>query len=415
MRLEIRDLGVELRSREILKNVTLKLEEGEILSILGPNGSGKSTLLRTIFGILKPLKGVVLFDGKRLEFDDIAKIAAYLPQEIPQTRLRVIDIVLLGRTPHLSGIRRAKKEDYEIALNALNEVGLRGFEERIFDELSGGEKQKVMLARLFAQEPRVMLLDEPTAHLDLSSQIEVMRLIKRRVENGCSAIIAMHDINLAATFSDKILMLKNGEVHRAGKAEDVITPESVREVYGVDVAVRKIGKSVIVIPVAKSSKNGIRVHVICGGGSGAEIIQTLVEAGYRVSAGVLNVLDSDWEIATELGCEVVSEAPFSDISDENHEKNLKMVEEADFVILANLSIGRGNLKNLIAANLAAKLGKLIVVERSEIRSRNFAGEMAEKIYSEISSKSIIVKNESEILNAIRDLAGRPPKGRGFVN
>jgi len=402
MKLEVRGVRVELKSREVLRNVTLRLEEGEILSILGPNGSGKTTLLRTIFGILKPLDGTVLFDGKKLEFDEIAKIAAYLPQEVPQTKLRVIDVVLLGRTPNLSRIKRAGEIDYGIALEALREVGLRGFEERIFDELSGGEKQKVMLARLFAQKPKLMLLDEPTAHLDLSAQIEIMRLIRRQVDSGCSAIIAMHDINLAAAFSDKILMLKNGEVHLVGKPEDVITPESVREVYGVDVSVRKIGKYVIVIPAARGSGNGIHVHVICGGGSGAEIIQMLLEAGYKVSAGVLNALDSDWEIATELGCEVISEAPFCDISDESHERNIKMVENADFVVLANLSIGRGNLKNLIAAKVAAELGKLIVIEKDRLDRRNFAGKVAEIIYSEISSKSLVVRNEVEVLKSIQN-------------
>ncbi|MEM2070750.1 MAG: ABC transporter ATP-binding protein [Archaeoglobaceae archaeon] len=403
MKLEVQNVKVSLKSREILKDVTLKLENGEILAVLGPNGSGKSTLLRTIFGILKPMEGVVLYDGKSMDLDEIAKIAAYLPQEVPETKLRVIDVVLLGRTPHLSGIKKATRKDLYIALKALKAVNLENFAERVFNELSGGEKQKVMLARLFAQEPKIMLLDEPTAHLDLSAQIEIMRLVKSKVVEGSSAIVALHDINLAATFADKIVMLKNGVIHYEGRADEVLTPESIREIYGIDSIVKKIGKYVFVTPKVISSKNGKHVHVICGGGSGTAIIQSLVEAGYRVSAGVLNVLDSDWETAVDLGCEVICEAPFSEISEENHNKNLKLVEEANAVVLTNLNLGKGNLKNLFAAKRASELKKLVVIEKDPFKYRNFAGKVAEEVYESITKSSVIVKNEGDAIEAVRIL------------
>ncbi len=403
MKLEVQNVKVSLKSREILKDVTLKLEDGEILAVLGPNGSGKSTLLRTIFGILKPMEGVVLYDGKSMDLDSIAKIAAYLPQEVPETKLRVIDVVLLGRTPHLSGIKKATRKDLDIALKALKAVNLENFAERVFNELSGGEKQKVMLARLFAQEPKIMLLDEPTAHLDLSAQIEIMRLVKSKVVEGSSAIVALHDINLAATFADKIVMLKNGVIYYEGKADEVLTPESIREIYGVDSIVKKIGKYVFVTPKVTNPKNGKHVHVICGGGSGAAIIQSLVERGYKVSAGVLNVLDSDWGTAVDLGCEVICEAPFCEISEENHQKNLKLVEEANAVVLTNLNVGKGNLKNLFAAKKASELKKLIVIEKDLFKDRNFAGKVAEEIYESITKSSVVVKNEGDAVEAVRIL------------
>ncbi|MET1124036.1 MAG: ABC transporter ATP-binding protein [Archaeoglobaceae archaeon] len=399
MRLKVLDVEVELRSRKVLKGVSLEVEEGELAAVLGPNGAGKSTLLRTVFGILKPKRGVVLFDGRRIELEDVARVAAYLPQETPETKLRVIDVVLLGRTPHMTGIRRASREDYEIALRSLEEVGLAGYEDRTFDELSGGEKQKVLLARLFAQQPKVMLLDEPTAHLDLAAQIEIMRIVRKRVDEGCSALISVHDVNLAATFADKVIMLKDGVVRYAGGI-DVISEESVRDVYGINAIVRRVGRHVFVIPTSGDADNGIHVHVICGGGSGAAVIQMLRERGYRVSVGVVNVLDTDFEVASQLGCEIVSEAPFSEVSEESHRKNLEIIEKCDFVILANLSVGRGNLKNLIAAKRAAELGKLIVVEREPFAARNFAGEEAAKIYAELRRLARVVRCDAEAVQLL---------------
>ncbi len=406
MKLKVENVTVKIESKEILKDVTLEVESGEIVALLGPNGSGKSTLLRTIFGILKPVKGVVFFDGKRIEkIEEISKNVAYLPQESSDTNLTVLDVVLLGRTPHLSGFKLPKSYDLEISKKALEEVGMIEFAERKFSELSGGEKQKVLLARVFAQQPKLMLLDEPTAHLDISAQIEIMEIVRRKVNSGCSALVAMHDINLASMFSDKIIMVKNGKVVYVGEAGEVLTEESIREVYGADVRIKKVGRSVYVIPKTRVKKNGKIVHIICGGGSGRDLIYLLSEEGYSISAGVLNVLDSDWEAVIDVDGEFVEEAPFSPISEEAHEKNLKLIEKADVVVLSNLVVGKGNIKNLIAAKIAAELGKLIVVEKTRFESRNFFGKQAEKIYEEIVKRARVVGSEREALYEIRKVLG----------
>ena len=406
MKLRVENVTVKIESKEILKDVTLEVESGEIVALLGPNGSGKSTLLRTIFGILKPVKGVVFFDGKRIDkIEVISKNVAYLPQESSDTNLTVLDVVLLGRTPHLSGFKLPKSYDLEISKKALEEVGMIEFAGRKFSELSGGEKQKVLLARVFAQQPKLMLLDEPTAHLDISAQIEIMEIVRRKVNSGCSALVAMHDINLASMFSDKIIMVKNGKVVYVGEAEEVLTEESIREVYGADVRIKKVGRSVYVIPKTRVKKNGKIVHIICGGGSGRDLIYLLSEEGYSISAGVLNVLDSDWEAVIDVGGEFVEEAPFSPISEEAHEKNLELIEKADVVVLSNLVVGKGNIKNLIAAKIAAELGKLIVVEKTRFESRNFFGKQAEKIYEEIVKRARVVGSEREALYEIRKVLG----------
>lgn len=397
MRLKVDKITVKLGSSEILKDLTIEAKKGDFIALLGPNGSGKSTLLRTIFGIIKPLKGVVFFDGKEEE-------KGYLPQETADTNLRVIEVVLLGRTPYLGRIKSPKEKDFEIAMDALRSVGMENFADRKFSELSGGEKQKVLLARLFAQEPKILLLDEPTAHLDISAQLEIMRIIKELAGDRI-VIVALHDINLAISFANCILMIKDGRIAYAGSPRNVITEESIKEVFGVEVSVKRHGQ-IYVIPKIKSSINGRRVHVICGGGSGKELLHLLSTEGYSVSAGVLNALDSDWEIVSEIGGMIVDAPPFSEISEDAHQRNLEAIKNSEAVILADLSIGRGNLKNLISAKYASELGKLIVVDKTPFRERNFVGQEAEKIYSEILKNANVVKSEGDVLNALRKLLSR---------
>ncbi|MFN3384351.1 MAG: ABC transporter ATP-binding protein [Archaeoglobaceae archaeon] len=395
MILKVEGVTVRLGSAEVLKNITFHANRGEMIAILGPNGSGKTTLLRTIFGILKPFKGVVYLDRNSL---------GYLPQEVAETKLKAIEVVLLGRTRNFGAIKIPKKEDYEIAIRALKEVGVEHLADRTFSELSGGEKQKVLIARLLAQQPEILLLDEPTAHLDISAQIEIMTLL-RELANNKVVIVAMHDINLALSFASKVMMMKNGEIRYAGKPSEVISEESIREVFGIEVIVKKQGR-IYVVPRIKSAQNGKLVHVICGGGSGRALIEILRDNGYKVSAGVLNVLDSDWEAIQEIDGFAIDEAPFSEISEESFRRNLEAIAKADAVVLANLAIGRGNFKNLLCALKSAEMGKLVVVNSRPFAERNFYGEEAEKIYEEILRKARVVESEEGVLNALRELLHR---------
>jgi len=403
MLLEVKNIKMTLESSEILKDISFEIKRGEIIALLGPNGSGKTTLLRAIYGILKPEAGIAYFDGRKISemsVEEIAKYIGYLPQEKAETGLRVIDVVLLGRTAY----GRAPSEfDIEVARESLKEVAIENFEERPFSQLSGGEKQKVMLARIFAQKPELLLLDEPTAHLDISSQIEIMEILRKRTEKGSSSLIAIHDINLASTFCDRIIMVKNGKISHAGEPE-IITPESIKEVFQADIIVKMQRGRPFVVPCYNPpiSKNEWKVHVICGGGSGEKLFNELRKEGYSISAGVLNALDSDIEFLAGSG-EIVIEAPFSPVSEESHEKNLKLIERSDAVILTDLCIGSGNLINLKAALKATELGKLIVIDSTQFSKRNFAGEKADKLYKKILMGSITVKNEKEALKALKGM------------
>jgi iron complex transport system ATP-binding protein len=413
--LEVQDVRVKLGSTEILKDITFKLEEGELVALLGPNGSGKSTLLKTIFGVIRPFTGAIYLDGKQtaeMNTREIATLVGYLPQEGSDVGLRVIDIVLLGRTPYMDGFRKISGENLEIARKALKMVGLEGFEQRKFSELSGGEKQKVLLARVFTQETEVLLLDEPTSHLDISSQIEILSILKKKVEKGISALIAIHDINLAVSFCDRILLVKNGKIAYAGEPEAVITPYTIRDVFNAEVEVRKHGGKLYIIPKVikpvKREKGISHIHVICGGGSGSNLIYLLSSQGYYISVGAVNTLDSDWNAAIEAGAEVIAEVPFSAISKEIHEANLKMIQRSDAVILTNLTIGVGNLPNLEAALIAAKEGKLFLINSTDFNERNFAGKKAEEIYEKIMKllpETRIFRKKKDLLEVLNEILG----------
>ena len=236
MKIEVRGVSFDYGSFRALEDVEVKVGAGEVASLVGPNGSGKTTLLKCIGKILKPKMGVVMIDGREIgDFDsrEIAKLVGYVPQSSPQTlHLTVFDAVLLGRKPYIS--LRVGERDKEIVSEILVSLRLEELAGRFFDELSGGERQKVLIARALAQEPEVLLLDEPTSNLDLRHQLEVMKLIQELVkERGLSAVIAIHDLNLAARFSDKLIFLKRGKILAAGRPEEVLTSEIIREVYGV--------------------------------------------------------------------------------------------------------------------------------------------------------------------------------------
>jgi iron complex transport system ATP-binding protein len=237
MKLVIRNVTFSYKSTPALKGVYFELKKGEILSLVGPNGSGKSTLLKCIDGILKPHCGAVFVDGKStsdMSLKEISKLMGYVPQNASSAAFpfTVFDVVLAGRKPYIGWSIR--DEDVTVVANILNYLGIQHLATRYFSELSGGEQQKVIIARALAQLPQILLLDEPTSNLDIKHQLEVLQMINHLCkEMGLSVVTAMHDLNLASRFSDKIIMLKDGCIFAAGAPEEVITVENIMAVYGV--------------------------------------------------------------------------------------------------------------------------------------------------------------------------------------
>lgn len=250
MILTVNDLSFQYPGHEVLTDIGFSVGKGECLAILGTNGAGKSTLLKCLNRI-NPLKnGQVTIGGTDLKSfgrNDLAKRIGYVSQSTQFTRSTVFDAVLLGRKPYIKwDITQA---DLDIVESVLESLHLKEFSMRYVDELSGGEVQKVTIARALAQEPDILMFDEPTSNLDLKNQLEVIQIIKQIVsEKQISAIVTMHDLNLALRFADKYMMIQNGSVFAAGGAE-ILTAENIAHVYAVDVSIEYYNQKPVIIPL----------------------------------------------------------------------------------------------------------------------------------------------------------------------
>lgn len=273
MRLQVKDVSFAYGSVPVLEGITFKVRTGETLGIVGPNGSGKSTLLRCLAQVLKPHVGTILLDGKNLAAlrgREIGRCLGYVPppgagQAFPCT---VLETVLHGRRPYLTwGVSR---HDLAVVTKALNHLGLTDLAERQLNELSSGQRQKVLIARALAQEPEVFLLDEPTATLDIRYQLEVMARVQEVAARDSRVVVAvLHDLNLASRFTDRLLLLHEGRIFAAGAPKAVLTPENIRAVYGVEAVVLETEWGVQVTPVAPvgavEKKEERRVCAVAGG------------------------------------------------------------------------------------------------------------------------------------------------------
>jgi len=411
--LKVKGISFAYNRRQILEEVSFEVKEGEILGILGPNGAGKTTLLRVISGTLVPLKGEVLFGGVNIwemSPKERAKRVAVLPQsEPPADYLTVKEMVMLGRVPYFSLLLGARKEDEERVEKALEMVGMEDFANRKMGQLSGGERQKVLIARALAQQPRLLILDEPIVHLDLSHQLEILFLLKKlQEEENLSIICVIHDVNLASYFSDKLLLMKDGRVFAYGEPAEVITQDNLKKVFDIHALVRGnplSGRPYISI-INKREVKGPRIHLIAGGGSGREIMERLVAEGYSLSVGVVNVGDSDYEIAEGLDIECVEEAPFAPISEEAYSRALELVREAEAVIVAPLPFGWGNMKNLEIAEIAQSEGKEVFIAGNGLEERDFTGGKAREMLEGLLGKGARLFNSlEELLEMLKELKG----------
>ncbi len=235
MNILIKDLEVELGKNLILKGVEIEIKKGETVGIIGPNGSGKSTLLKALYRVISPKSGAVYLNDKKLKDYSVKESARALSVVAQHNyynfEFTVEDIVLMGRTPYKKRLERNNADDFAIVEKSLQAVGLQNFRNRDFSTLSGGEQQRVILARALAQNTPCIILDEPTNHLDIKHQLEIMDIV---VGLKNTVVAAIHDLNIAMMYCDKLFVLKDGEVVDFGKTEDVLTTKMIREVFEVN-------------------------------------------------------------------------------------------------------------------------------------------------------------------------------------
>ncbi len=258
MNIAVQNVCFAYNSHPILQDVNLEVQKGQVVSIVGPNGAGKSTLLKCMARLLKPQGGTVYLNGKDIagqKSRELAKAMGYVPQNIRDVfPFTVLETVLMGRKPHLTW--DVGDEDFRVVTQVMKFLEIEELAERPLDQLSGGQKQKVFVARALAQQPEVFLFDEPTSNLDVRHQLEVFTTIKQLAETeGRTVIVVVHDLNLATRFSDMLVMLKQGAIYATGKPEQVITEDNIRAVYNVSVAIMesKYGNYVLPLEPLKES------------------------------------------------------------------------------------------------------------------------------------------------------------------
>ncbi len=240
--LEFQKVSFSYFNGRVLRDINLAVKAGEMVGLLGPNGSGKSTLIKLASGIIKSREGEIHLDGtslRELNHKSIARRIAVVPQQFHVSfAFTVAEIVMLGRIPFLKPFGEESVTDKRLVSDMLELVGLTRLKERRFDELSGGERQKVILAMALAQEPKLILLDEPTAHLDITHQVEILELVKKlNNERGLTVLAAIHDLNLASLYFNRLILLKEGQIFADGTPSQVLTEKTIGEVFSASVRI----------------------------------------------------------------------------------------------------------------------------------------------------------------------------------
>ena len=366
--------------RQVVRDVSFYLAAGEMVGLLGPNGAGKSTLLRLGAGTLRPAGGVVRLQGgdvARLSRREVARRLAVAPQEFSvQFAYTVRQIVEMGRTPHHDLLGMPRHEEAWAIEGALEAAGVEHLANRVFNDLSGGEKQRVVIALTLAQEAPILLLDEPTAHLDIRYQIEILELLRRlNAERRLTVLAALHDLNLAARYFPRLILFR-GTIVADGPPARVLDAEVLTSVYEtpVRVGILRGEEHLSVLPPGKdnplvwqpdmpSTGEAAMVHVIAGGGSGELMMRALADAGITFSAGPLNAGDSDYTLAQRLALSCIMEPPYAPVSAEGLAEARMRMLDARAIILCPTPLGHGNIV-LVEETLAARRAghKVILLE-----------------------------------------------------
>lgn len=408
---DVRDLAAGYEGRTVIAGVSATLKAGELVGLIGPNGAGKSTLVRAIAGLAKPLAGSVAIQGdpiERLGAKALARRRAYMPQHLPPDEgWRVREVVAMGRFAYHGGWGSGDREGRRAVEAAIAMTKLGPLADALVTELSGGQRQRVYLARALAQEAPVLILDEPTAHLDLGHQIEFFRLLREvMAERPLGVLAVLHDLNLAAQFCHALWVADAGEpgaLVAMGAPEAVLLPGLVERVFGLSVQVRhhpETGTPYLVPlePTRPVAPTGARLHVVAGGGTGERLIPALHRRGYRVSVGAVNMLDSDEALAERLGLEAVVEAPFSPLSEHTRARLDAMLASSDGVVVADVAWGDGNLANLEA--LLSCDRPIWLVADTPMAKRDFTGGRATRLWDALVAKGARPATLAEVLAAL---------------
>ncbi len=386
--LETGDLSYSVEGAVILDGVSVSADGGELVGVIGPNGAGKTTLLRLVSGLIPPTRGTVRLSGQDIGAMSPRQRAlrvAFMSQDtVHDVPFSALEVVLMGRYPHLERFRRESTADFEKARRMLSYVGLKGIEARPFRELSGGERQLVLFAKALVQETDLILLDEPSSHLDIRHEDAIFSMAQELAREGRAVLASVHALNVAAHYCSRLLLLEGGRLAASGTPDEVLTARTLERVYGVKTLVtRTTGRVTVSVIPPRARSTDVRIHLIGGAGSAVNLTRELYRLGFRLSGGIAHAQDSDESLWRSLGIECAIVGAVARISDEDVEAAAGRVEEAELTVLCCFPFGTGNLGNL---RLAARARSLVVLEPEPgDLTRSFFSDEARRLFEEVAA------------------------------
>jgi len=398
--------------RAVVHEVSLAVGAGEVVGLIGPNGSGKTTLVRVASRALRPMAGAIRVAGRDpygIPARHAARLVAVVPQELaPPFSFTALEVVLMGRSPYLSPWGGGGSGDYRIAREAMEAAAVHHLADRPLEELSGGEKQGVVLAQALAQDAPVLLLDEPTTHLDLRHVVGILEVVLRLARDEGKAVMAVfHDLNLASGFCDRLVALDRGRIVAEGTPEEVVSRGLLRDLYGVDAEVTPhfaSGRPTVLLgpPLSPAPRGSLpRAHVVGGAGRGAPAMRGLAALGYEVTAGVLHAQDTDAVVAERLNLERVVVPPFSEVDEDARGEVLALMRRAAVVVVCDAPYGPGNVGNLRAAlQSAAEGARMYLLEQVPVEERDFTEGEATRLWLAVRELAPVVRSYDELLAVV---------------
>lgn len=409
--LRFESTAVGYGSRTVVEDASFVVRPGEFVGLVGPNGAGKSTLLRAITGSADVTGGDITLGGSVLGMPERerARLIGVVPQSQPSLfSFTARAFVEMGRHAHLGRLESLRAEDHAVVDDVMRRTDTARLAEQLVDELSGGDLQRLTLAQALAQQPRVLLLDEPTSHLDLNHALQVLDLVRSLADSGLAVLGVFHDLGLAARYADRVSIVAGGSVTPPAPPAEALNASVIADVFGVRAVVHTdpVTGAISVTPVVRgedlrATASGPPVGLVCGSGSGASLMRRLVLAGHPVAAGALNRGDVDYSVAEALGAHFVPLPAFGEVDAAAAQAVAASFQSACCVVVCDTPFGRANLPNLQAA---VESGRPLIVLGDMNEERDFAGGEARVFWDRaISAGAVRAGSESGVLAAVEAL------------
>lgn len=391
--LKTNNLSVGYNNKVVVSDINIEVKSGEILCLLGSNGAGKTTLLRSLSKLISPIRGEIYLNGVNINHISrkalSKKMALVLTNRLLGDLMTVQDIVNIGRYPYTGFFGNLSKKDLIMVDEALESVDALHLKKRYFDELSDGEKQKVLVARALVQEPEIIILDEPTTHLDIKYRLELINILKNlSKEKSISVILSLHEIDIALKSCDKVALIKNNKVIAYGQPEDVVDENIINSLYELDD--KNFNSLLGSVEISNKSKN--EVFIIGGGGKATPIYRAFTKKGIGLYSGIIHENDIDYEIGRTMGIKMFTENPFESISDESFDLAIRNLNTSKIIIDTGFSVGETNKRNIDIVKEALKLDKKVYSFRNRDESK--------KYYDSLDNKIEHVDKVSQIVDSI---------------